>query len=511
MNKFYSRSNITDKDNPINITYGELLEKSSSELDKWIINLRTYVIKQWDENGQPPVIGQNEKEMISNWKKLFGYDVKSFFIEEQKVIKNFNKFASGVNQFFPTMLKTKISTGSSSEGATSIYDMFKEDHLLEDFKKAMIRGLFRDSMYSFGKSVKKKEMGMSTEDFFTHYNNHEKYGITVVKMLNKEPVDDTKYLVLNANQIVKYLGSEHLDYDKNLKTIMGDVHAYKKLKNGDKRYYWYYIRLYNKKQRIFPPALQIFRLGLGQPAVNFPPLTAKFLYEHFTEHIKDEKITVYDPSSGWGGRILGAMCSDRNLHYVGTDPNPDNIGRYENVADFYNTHCFQSNPFWGHNEPNTYEVFRDGSEVIGENEKFRLYKNKLDFVFTSPPYFNREQYSQDENQSFKKFSAYEDWRDNFLRPTLETCFSFLRNDRYICWNIADIKIGDNKYIPLEQDSIDIIEGLGGEYRGVYKMLMTRMIGIDTSKIKNSVTVKSHPLSRGGEVYKYEPIFVFYKK
>ena len=94
-------------------------------------------------------------------------------------------------------------------------------------------------MYTFGKSVVKKEMGMGIEDFLTHYNNHEKFGITIVKMLNKEPVKNSKYLVLDANQIVKYLNTEHLDYDKNLKTIMGDVQAYTQLKNGDKRYYWY--------------------------------------------------------------------------------------------------------------------------------------------------------------------------------------------------------------------------------------------------------------------------------
>ena len=43
------------------------------------------------------------------------------------------------------------------------------------------------------------------------------------------------------------------------------------------------------------------------------------------------------------------------------------------------------------------------------------------------------------------------------------------------------------------------------------MLMTRMVGIDASKVKNSVQVKSHPLSRGGDVYKFEPILIFYKK
>jgi len=510
LKSFYEKSNIADKTNPINITYGELLNKSDSEIDNWIDELRTYVITQWDENGQPPVIGQNEDTIISNWKKLFGYDVKSFYTEDLKVIKNFNKFASAVNQFFPTMLKTKISSGVSSDGATSIYDMFKEDDLREHFKKSMLRALYKDSMYSFSKSILKSEVDRNVGVYLTYLNNNDKYGITVIRQTDKTPVDiNSKYLLLNGSEVQMYLTSGNLT-EQNVRTISGELDNSITLKNGELRYYHYYIRKYKRSHKLFPTALQVFRLSLGQPAVNFPALTAKFLYEHFTEHIKDEKITVYDPSSGWGGRILGAMSTDRDLHYVGTDPNPDNIGRYERVAEFYNTHCFQSNPFWGKDKPNTYEVFQDGSEVICDNPKFDKYKNSLDFVFTSPPYFNREQYSQDENQSFKKFSAYEDWRDNFLKPTLTTAYTNLKNDRFLCWNIADIKIGEDKYISLEQDSIDIVKSLGGEYQGIYKMLMTRMVGIDTSKIKNSVQVKHHPLQRGGDVFKFEPILVFYK-
>jgi hypothetical protein len=510
LKSFYEKSNIADKTNPINITYDELLHKSDSEIDTWIDELRTYVITQWDVNGQPPVIGQNEDTIISNWKKLFGYDVKSFYTEDLKVIKNFNKFASAVNQFFPTMLKTKISSGVSSEGATSIYDMFKEDDLRDTFKKAMLRALYKDSMYSFSKSILKDEVDRNVGEYLNYWNNNDKYGITVIRQSDKAPVDiNSKYLLLTGSEVQMYLSIKCLT-EQNVRTISGELDNSITLKNGELRYYHYYIRKYKRSHKLFPTALQVFRLSLGQPAVNFPALTAKFLYEHFTEHIKDEKITVYDCSSGWGGRILGAMSTDRDLHYVGTDPNPDNIGRYERVAEYYNTHCFQSNPFWGRDKPNTYEVFQDGSEVICDNPKFDKYKNSLDFVFTSPPYFNREQYSQDENQSFKKFSAYEDWRDNFLKPTLTTAYTNLKNDRFLCWNIADIKIGEDKYIPLEQDSIDIVKSLGGEYQGIYKMLMTRMVGIDTSKIKNSVQVKHHPLQRGGDVFKFEPILVFYK-
>ncbi len=184
-----------------------------------------------------------------------------------------------------------------------------------------------------------------------------------------------------------------------------------------------------------------------QAPVNFPPLTAKYLYQRFTNHIKDQKqINIYDPSSGWGGRILGALSvDDRNIHYIGNDPNTENYideirkTRYEYLAEFFNSRIpGAANPFWGHK--NTYEIYRTGSEIISEEVGFQKWKGQLDFIFTSPPYFDRERYSDDDTQSFKKFNNYESWRDGFLRPTLTTAYEWLRNDRYILWNIADIKL-----------------------------------------------------------------------
>ena len=104
---------------------------------------------------------------------------------------------------------------------------------------------------------------------------------------------------------------------------------------------------------------------------------------------------------------------------------------------------------------------------------------------------------------FKKFNSYESWRDGFLRPTLTTAFEYLKNDRYICWNIADIKVGPDKFFTLEQDSIDILTELGCEYKGKLRMTMSPMTGMDLSKAKNSMTIE-------GQFYKYEPIFIFYK-
>ena len=53
---------------------------------------------------------------------------------------------------------------------------------------------------------------------------------------------------------------------------------------------------------------------------------------------------------------------------------------------------------------NTFHYFQEGSEHIGNHPDFQQYKGKLDMVFTSPPYFDREQYSEDEEQSFKNLT-----------------------------------------------------------------------------------------------------------
>ena len=470
---YYERSNLLESD--VNIKFEELLYMNEEETSEWIENLRSFIISEWDDKGIPPTIGANTSDIKKNFMKLREYDVHNKFLisdddGNKNVIKNYNKHASSVNQFFPTMLKTRVQNGS-------IYDWFTDEYK-DKFQKVIKRILKRDSMYNWSKCVLDGEE--MPENFFIVQHKHNAV--------------ESIYKTLSVEEVEKL----DIKHRTNLpKELDGDT-------------YKFLVRDFKLHQKLFPAGIQAFRLGLGQPAVNFPPLTARYLYEHYTNHIKqDTPLNIYDPSSGWGGRILGAMSSIKRIHYIGTDPNTDNfidevgVSRYEYVADFFNNEVLESNPFW-EEEKNTFHYFQEGSEHIGNHPDFQQYKGKLDMVFTSPPYFDREQYSEDEEQSFKAYPKYDDWRDNFLNPTLTNAFNSLREDRYLLWNIADIKIGKDKYYPLEQDSIDVIESLGGTYQGKLKMLMTSMVGVDQSNVKNSVKVN-------GTHLKYEPIFVFFKE
>jgi hypothetical protein len=540
---YYERSKFSEFQS--NRTYHQLLEMTDDEFINWAKLLRKEVTKQWDEDGVPPVIGKDKAGIIESFKKLKGNDCdflqKDLTGDDESlgIIQNFNKDASAINQFFPTMLKTKISIGKTADGGLSIYDHFSDPNLEDVFVKIMRRAVKRDSMYSWSRSIvnKKDENefwdGETGVEFIQKayegkifVGKHSNLDIVIAKV--KEDTIDN-YGTINEQYIGfgnLYLNAEQLQgcVDKGWlsPTQMSNVKAIEDsitLADGKtiKKFY-YLIRWYDKTVGIFPKILQVFRLSCGQPAVNFPALTAKWIYEHFTSHIEqDEPLHIYDSSSGWGGRILGAMSTRKKTHYVGTDPNPDNfipelgISRYEYAAKFYNDNCVDdfsesfTKFFDVEKQGNTYELFQDGSELIQHNPKFQKYKGKLDLSFTSPPYFNREQYSQDENQSFKAYGEYDDWRDNFLRPTLTTIYEYTKNDRYVLWNIADIKIGKDTYYALEKDSIDILKELGCEYKGKLKMLMTRMVGLDPTKtgIKNAV-------KHDGKAYKFEPIFVFYK-
>jgi hypothetical protein len=274
------------------------------------------------------------------------------------------------------------------------------------------------------------------------------------------------------------------------------------------------LRMYKYGQKLFPLGLKAFRVSWCQYAVNFPPLTAKYLYEKFTKHIKNQtRIVVYDPSSGWGGRILGAMSARTGvpLHYVGTDPNTDhtiddNSTKYADLANFYNA---SKNAGVLFKNSHSFDVYQLGSEVIGEDRRFQEYKGQLDMVFTSPPYFAKEAYSEDPTQSYKKFTGYDAWREGFLRPTLKTAVEWLRNDRYLLWNIADAKFGADM-LPLEEDSRKILEELGMQYKGVVKMSLAQMPGGNRLDSETGLPKAKNFCKVNGMWLKYEPIFVFYK-
>jgi hypothetical protein len=85
----------------------------------------------------------------------------------------------------------------------------------------------------------------------------------------------------------------------------------------------------------------------------------------------------------------------------------------------------------------------------------------------------------------------------------------LRPGGYLLWNIADILIkGD--YLPLEKDSVDIIENNGLIFIDKLKMALEGMPG------QNRVGEDGKPKCKNfckvsGRYLKYEPVYIFRKE
>jgi len=529
MNYFYEKNRELLESN-VNKTFEEVLCMTKDEFRQWVIDLRKTVVELWDNKGQPPRVGYDELEIVKQFNEMTSFPVHKFLVKdeltgEEDVIRNTSVVGNAVNQWFPTMMKTRINYTKDVNKGKSIYDYFAKDELLDTFVTYASRHFKRDSFYHYSVPIKLnqiieigslKHLTTSTSEFIQWFEaNARGYGTHDYWLEPNaddkeytgynEDLKDQNYIRISKDELLQLHASNPAFIPKNCMTNVEhrDAQSFR-------------IRLYEKGQKLFPIGLKAFRISFCQYAVNFPPLTAKFLYERYTDHIKtQEQINLYDPSAGWGGRLLGALSVDdeRNIHYIGTDPNTDHSttpGRtkYHEFADFFNTKTYRATGLYP--KTHTYEIFQHGSEEIHNDPKFQKYKGKLDMIFTSPPYFAKEAYSEDPEQSYKKFSQYGLWRDGFLRQTLETCVEYLNHDRYLLWNIADAVFG-GEMLPLEKDSIDILTSNGMIYKGKIKMALAQMPGgnrIDTEtglpKAKNFCKINDKMW------LKYEPIFVFYK-
>jgi DNA modification methylase len=177
-------------------------------------------------------------------------------------------------------------------------------------------------------------------------------------------------------------------------------------------------------------------------------------------------------SGGWGGRLLGAIKAGVNT-YIATEPS---IKTYQGLCDLANEYA--TNRIH-------YNISKSGSE------KFCPFNNSLDLCFTSPPYFDLEQYADESTQSYMKYSNKSEWINGFLKQTFKNCYYALKSEKHMIINIADVKGKHN--LNLEKETIRVAEEIG------FKHVDTLKLALSNVNMRNKL-----------EKYKYEPIFVFQK-
>lgn len=192
---------------------------------------------------------------------------------------------------------------------------------------------------------------------------------------------------------------------------------------------------------------------LSNPISMFKPAIAKYICMKYSNPGE----LVGDYSAGFGGRLLGATSCGRR--YVGTDPLtvPDLI----KMVKFYNL-----------------EETVKLHQVCSEH--FTLEKNSVDLYWSSPPYFDKERYSEEKSQAYNNGENY--FFDVYWKNTLKNVYQALKPNKWFGLNVKDV--------PL---MVDMAKQFFGEPKEII-YLYTR---------------RNH-LNKSSNKYKLEPIYMFYK-
>lgn len=214
-----------------------------------------------------------------------------------------------------------------------------------------------------------------------------------------------------------------------------------------------------KIEKVNYSSLQTILQLRGYIPSQFKPVVAKALYDEY------EAETTFDMSMGWGDRLCGFSASKHGKYYYGCDPNTSTFPDYKKQIDFYDTDV----EFDIHNLP---------AESLTSEPK-----HEIDLAFTSPPYFSKEKYSEDKNQSYIKFPRFRDWLEQFLLKAIDYQWKHLKSGGTMIVNISDVFIdGDWNVIcdPMNQH----IEDLGGEYQGHMGMKMAKRPNVKSAQDGN---------------------------
>lgn len=209
-----------------------------------------------------------------------------------------------------------------------------------------------------------------------------------------------------------------------------------------------------------------------QAAANFRPGFACYVYRRICP---SHTSTVLDTSTGYGGRLVGAIASGCIDKYIGIDPNvPTHEANTKLAEDMgWKDKAILNN-------------------VPAEDFNADDIKETCDAAFTSPPYFCKEIYSKDDTQSWVRYKKPEEWRQGFLKKMLQLQFDALKPGCIAAVNIADVRI-NNKVIEISRWTVEDAISVGFIHEDTWEFPITTGYGQD----------QDHQES-------FEPVYIFRK-
>lgn len=184
-----------------------------------------------------------------------------------------------------------------------------------------------------------------------------------------------------------------------------------------------------------------FRLYAGQEYSAkecglWSPVLAMHLIMDYRPNQKP--IKILDPSSGWGDRLIAAiMAGDAVSEYHGYDPSKEMAPRYQEIID-------------------RLDIEKKCQVTRVKFELAEIKKGYYDLAMTSPPYYDLEIYSLDDDQSTSEYKSYREWLKFFYTRYLLNMRYGVRKGGTMIVYVSDYTDKDNQKYNLEEDTIDIL-------------------------------------------------------
>jgi hypothetical protein len=238
-----------------------------------------------------------------------------------------------------------------------------------------------------------------------------KYNIKKYKnsyFIIKEDYEKSK----NINNITDYF-SEHI----RIKCSFGDYLSPKEYWNKNKNFITRDNSIENIREIIYKNTklCNNFRITVVLTILNY---------------FKPEK--YLDISAGWGDRLLGSILYKIKF-YVSCDPNLELHDCYKKIIEKFVPKYKQKN----------FIIHKTGFIEAP------IIQNNFDIVFSSPPFFDLEKYSNFNQDSFTKYKTEKEWCDKFFVPSLIKAYNLLKNNGYMI-----LYMGGSEYILKQMHILD---------------------------------------------------------
>ena len=174
----------------------------------------------------------------------------------------------------------------------------------------------------------------------------------------------------------------------------------------------------------------------------FDPVLCELCYRWFSP----EGGLILDPFAG--GSVRGVVAAHLGRQYLGIDLRPEQVeSNVEQAREIGERNAWQHAPAW---------LVGDALHVLPS-----LPAESADFVFSCPPYFDLEQYS-DDPADLSNAGSYELFLEAY-RSIIRRAFDALKPDRFACFVVGDVRSKKGAYHGLVPDTIRAFEQAGFEY------------------------------------------------